>query len=230
MADPASIGAAKARLLPLMLTLSLTTGLIDAVSVLGLGKVFTANMTGNVVFLALALGGAPGFIPALYLTALVGFFTGAVIGGRLAIREIERPLRSWMVAAASIETTVLWVAALIAIAAYDRGQTTSGLAVYAIIAFTAAAMGFRNATIRRLQIPDMTTTVLTLTITGLASDSPIAGGANPNFGRRIASVIAMFVGAGAGALLVLGPGIAIALLLAGLLVLVGTLLCASQQL
>ncbi len=229
MADAATVGAAKAGLVPLMLTLSLTTGLIDAVSVLGLGKVFTANMTGNVIFLALALGGAPGFIPALYILALAGFFTGAVAAGRVAIRETVAPLRAWMVSAASIETTLVWLAALIAITAYHRNETTSGLPVYAIIVLTAAAMGFRNGTIRRLQIPDMTTTVLTLTITGLASDSTIAGGANPNFGRRVASIVAMFAGAAAGAFLVLGPGIAIALFLAGLLVLGGTLLCAPRQ-
>lgn len=61
----------------LLLLLSATTGLIDAVSVLGLGKVFTANMTGNIVFLGFALAGAPGFHWPVYVTALLAFAVGA---------------------------------------------------------------------------------------------------------------------------------------------------------
>lgn len=52
-------------------------------------------------------------------------------------------------------------------------------------------MGFRNATIRQLKVPDLTTTVLTLTITGIAANSSLAGGANPNWARRIGSVAAI---------------------------------------
>src|SRR3989441_3593424 len=70
----------------LLLVLTVTTGLIDAVSVLGLGRVFTANMTGNVVFLGFALARVPGFSLVRALAALAAFLAGAVIGGRLAIR------------------------------------------------------------------------------------------------------------------------------------------------
>ena len=63
-------------------------------------------------------------------------------------------------------------------------------------------MGIRNATIRKLAVPDLTTTVLTLTVTGLAADSSLAGGGNPRWQRRAGSVIAMFVGAGLGAVLI----------------------------
>ena len=217
-----------ARLLPLMLTLSLTTGMIDAVSVLGLGKVFTANMTGNVVFLALALAGAPGFVPALYLIALAAFLVGALIAGRIGTKGRQRPLRQWLTWSAGTEAVLLWTAAAVA-TGYDRSHQTGGIIVDTIIVLTGLAMGFRNATIRQLKIPDVTTTVLTLTLTGLAADSTLAGGSNPNWGRRVASVATMFVGAGIGALLVLGPGLALALLLAGALVLIATLLCAWLQ-
>jgi hypothetical protein len=60
-----------------------------------------------------------------------------------------------------------------------------------------------NAVARRLGIPDLTTTVLTLTLTGLAADSAPAGGEAPRPGRRILSVPAMCLGAVAGAELVL---------------------------
>jgi hypothetical protein len=63
------------------------------------------------------------------------------------------------------------------------------------------AVGLRNATVRPLAVPDLTTTVLTLTLTGLAADSLVAGGDNPRIGRRVASVSLMFAGAAVGTLL-----------------------------
>lgn len=86
-------------------------------------------------------------------------------------------------------------------------------------------MGFRNATIRQLKVPDLTTTVLTLTITGLAADPSLAGGGNPNWARRIGSVAAIFLGAAIGAYLVTHGGLVRPLILAGALVLMGTLAC-----
>src|SRR5919199_100875 len=68
--------------LPMVLVvLTVTTGLVDAVSVLGLGRVFTANMTGNVVFLGFASVGVPGFSVARAVVSLVGFVVGALLGG-----------------------------------------------------------------------------------------------------------------------------------------------------
>ncbi|MET9843797.1 DUF1275 family protein [Streptomyces ossamyceticus] len=69
-------------------------------------------------------------------------------------------------------------------------------------------MGLQNAVVRRLGVPDLTTTVLTLTLTGLAADSTPAGGPAPRPGRRILSVLAMFLGALAGALLLRHTGLA----------------------
>ena len=62
----------------LLLFLSATTGLVDAASVLGLGKVFTANMTGNIVFLGFAAAGTPGFAVAPFVVAIATFMLGAV--------------------------------------------------------------------------------------------------------------------------------------------------------
>ena len=151
----------------LLLLLSLTTGLVDAASVLGLGKVFTANMTGNIVFLGFALAGAPGFVVAPGLMALVTFMAGALVAGRLGRSMGGRPLRRWLLTAAFFEVALLWGAAAIALC-FDVADQAPQWALYAIIAATAIAMGFRNATIRQLKVPDLTTTVLTLTITGIA--------------------------------------------------------------
>jgi uncharacterized membrane protein YoaK (UPF0700 family) len=208
----------------LLLLLSVTTGLVDAVSVLGLGKVFTANMTGNVVFLGFAAVQTPGFKVAPYLVALFTFFIGALVAGRVGQTFGKRPLRHWLTVAALIETTFLWIAAVVALG-FDAPSLKPTVALFAIIALTAIAMGFRNATIRQLKVPDLTTTVLTLTVTGIAADSSLVGGSNPNLVRRISAVVAIFIGAAAGAVMVTHIGLALPLLVAGGVVLTGTLLC-----
>ncbi len=208
----------------LLMLLSVTTGLVDATSVLGLDKVFTANMTGNIVFLGFAAAGTPGFDVAPYLTAIGAFLVGALIAGRTGKAHAGRPLRRWLLKAAAVEAGLLWLAALLAW--LRQGGDVSPASFYGIILLTALAMGFRNATIRQLKVPDLTTTVLTLTLTGLAADSRLAGGADTNWIRRIGSVVAIFIGAAIGAALVTHSGLAAPLLLAGALGLVGTAACA----
>lgn len=206
---------------PLMLLLSIVTGLVDAVSVLGLGRVFTANMTGNVVFLGFAAAGAPNFHALSYLVAIVAFLLGAIVAGRMGKGNIHRQLRGWMLRAALIEVVLLWMAAWVSIGFYVVKQS-SDERLYVIIALTAVSMGFRNATIRQFKIPDLTTTVLTLTLTSLAADSSLGGGSNTNWSVRTAAVLAIFVGALTGALLLAHCGMPAALFIAGALVLLGT--------
>ena len=86
----------------------------------------------------------------------------------------------------------------------------------------------RNATVRHLGVPDLTTTVLTLTVTGLAADSPLAGGNSPRWPRRVASVAAIFGGAAVGALLVYAGGLALPLVIAGACILLVTLAYAAH--
>ena len=188
------------RTLPLLLHIATAiTGLIDAISYLALGHVFTANMTGNVVFLAFAVAGAPGLSITRSLTALVAFLIGAVIGGRAATRLSELVRPNWVATALIMESALLLVATLAAI--NFRDPSGSSFQLYSIIVLTACAMGIRNATVRKLGIPDITTTVLTLTITGLGADSRLAGGTNPRWGRRLIAVLLMFLGAAIGTLL-----------------------------
>lgn len=79
-----------------LFALTCVSGLIDAVSYLGLGHVFTANMTGNVVVIAFALVGAPGFSIAGSLTSLVAFLVGSVLAGRLAIKYRDGRRVAWV--------------------------------------------------------------------------------------------------------------------------------------
>src|SRR5437016_4054635 len=211
------------RLTALLLVLTITTGVIDAVSVLGLGRVFTANMTGNIVFLGFALAGVPGFSALRSVAALAAFLVGAVIGGRLSAR-LDGSRRRWLLTVAAVEAGVLFAAALAA-RGYDSEALEPVARLYALIALTAVAMGIRNATVRRLAVPDLTTTVLTLTLAGLGADSRLAGGGNPRWGRGVASVAAMLGGAVVGGLLVLRGGgrLALPLVLTGAITLIATL-------
>ncbi|MER7195137.1 YoaK family protein [Streptomyces flaveolus] len=182
---------------PLMLVLTVVTGLIDAVSYLALGRVFVANMTGNVVFLGFALAGAPGLSVTASIVSMVSFLTGALAGGRFGTRFAAH--RGRLLATTTAIQAVLVAGTVIAVAV-SHGEVTSPVR-YTLIVLLGIAMGMQNAVARRLGVPDLTTTVLTLTLTGLAADSSPAGGATPRPGRRILSVLAMFLGALAGALL-----------------------------
>jgi uncharacterized membrane protein YoaK (UPF0700 family) len=196
-------------LLRALTILTLVSGLADAVCYLGLGRVFTANMTGNIVVLGFAAAGAPGFSVSGSLTSLAFFLVGAVFAGRLRSRVESR---GRLLLAAMLTEAVLTGAA--AVVAALAGTVASGADRYAVIAILAFAMGVRNAVIRHLAVRDMTTTVLTQTLTGLAADSSLAGGTNPRAGRRSAAVVAMLVGAVIGAALYLHTGAALPLLVA----------------
>jgi uncharacterized membrane protein YoaK (UPF0700 family) len=200
-----------------LLVLTMTTGLIDAVSVLGLGRVFTANMTGNIVFLGFALAAAPGFSASRSLAALGAFLVGAIVGGRLSV-SLGSSRRRWLVVAATVEAAALLTAAVLALGSEHSAETLPSR-IYALIGLTAVAMGVRNATVRKLAVPDLTTTVLTLTLTGLGADSGLAGGRNPRWRRRLSSVVAMLIGATVGALLVRNAKLAWPLALSGVLAL-----------
>jgi len=182
--------------------LTLATGLIDALSYLGLGHVFVANMTGNIVFMGFALAGAKGFSFAASLVALGAFLVGAAAGGRMSATWADT--RRWWLASASAAQTGL---ALVAAALTATGVLgPGGNDRYGLIALLAAGTGVQNATVRKLSIQDVTTTVLTLTLTGLAADSTPAGGSNPRAVRRLTAVGAMLGGAVIGAALVTHQG------------------------
>src|SRR5437667_7724107 len=85
----------------------LTTGVVDAVSYIGLGHVFTANMTGNVVFLGFGFAGTPGLSVPRSLASLAAFFLGAIIGGRIAAALESISSRGWTTAAFWTEVILL---------------------------------------------------------------------------------------------------------------------------
>jgi uncharacterized membrane protein YoaK (UPF0700 family) len=197
-----------------LVTLTVVTGVVDAVSYIALGHVFVANMTGNVVFLGFALAGASGLSAPASLAALGAFALGALVGGRIAIRSGAHRGRHLRTAMATAVASVLLAVVLAAI----FGQPVSHDARYALIVPLAIAMGIQNATARRLAVPDLTTTVLTLTLTGIAADSRLAGGTGGHPARRLIAVTAMFAGAVVGALLVINVDLVLPLSIAAVLI------------
>jgi uncharacterized membrane protein YoaK (UPF0700 family) len=192
------VAGADGRLPLMLLVLTTVTGIVDATSILALGRVFVANMTGNVVFIGFAVAGAAGFSLTASLVGLAGFLVGAGAGGTLVTRLGAGRARLFNVVV-SAELLLLGVATLVVgFAIRSPGGPGRNLAV----ALLAVAMGMQNAVARFLAVPDLTTTVLTMTLTGIASD--LRHGVNSAASvRRVLAVGSMFGGAVLGAALVL---------------------------
>ena len=206
-----------------LLVLTFSTGLVDAASFLALGHVLTANMTGNVVFTAFALAGVPGHSITRSVLALLSALAGAAVAGRIDKKLVWKHRNVWLSASFAIEAIFLTLA--FCVVWFTRGQPIQVSTVNRLIVLAAFGMGIRNGTVRRLAVPDLTTTVLTLTVIGLAFDSFIAGGDNLRWPRKVGSIVMMFMGAVTGAML-LRHSLALVLGWAALL----TVFCAIIQL
>ncbi len=203
----------------LLLILTVVTGVVDSISILALGRVFVANMTGNVVFAGFAIVGAPGFSLGASLFALAGFLVGAAAGGAVITRvgsDRAALLRAGTAAEVALAAVALVLAALSGDPGVSHGTThiiagAFGLAITdALAAVLAAAMGIQNAVARKLAVPDLTTTVLTMTLTGIGADlrAVLRAGdthatAKSDLVRRLLAIGTMLAGALAGASLTL---------------------------
>jgi len=179
----------------LMLVLTFSTGVIDAVGYLGLDRVFTGNMTGNVVILGMALLGAD-HLPVLGpCVALAGFMLGATIAGRVLKPEPA----GWSRRTTGLLTAVGVIMTVVAAALFAHTPRTGDPVSMVITGALAAAMGLQAATARHLAVKDITTVVVTSTLAGLAADSRLGGGTGGHAGRRLAAVVLILAGAAAGA-------------------------------
>jgi len=221
----------------LLLALTLVTGLVDAVSILALGRVFVANMTGNVVFSGFAIAGAPGFSLSASAFALAGFLAGAALGGRLT-RQAGHDRALHLRAATAAELVLVAAALVIAVTSGDPAASHGTLQLatmrlaggHAVAPFSAAvtdslalvlavAMGIQNSAARKLAVPDLTTTVLTMTLTGIGADARSGSRGVFTLARRVLTVAVMLGGGILGAWLVLQVSTMAALAVAvGLLV------------
>lgn len=182
--------------------LTFVTGLIDAGSYVAMGHVFTANMTGNIVFLGFAFGGVPGLSIGRSTAALGFALLGGFLAGRVDSWLSKRRRNLWLAVSLSVEAVLLCGAMTVSWHFPTREGQHIAAALYGIIALTALGMGMRNGTIRRLAIPELTTTVLTLTVAALGFDFSLTPGSYPRWRRRVSSILMMSSGAYVGVLLV----------------------------
>ncbi|WP_226961504.1 MULTISPECIES: YoaK family protein [Streptomyces] len=211
--DPPPAPEAGRLALLLMVALTFVTGVVDAVGFLGLDRVFTGNMTGNIVILGMGAAGAdelPVLGPSL---ALVAFAGGALVAG-LALRGRAKGWGTGVTVLLAAQTVVL-VALAVALALV--GEEPGTPAQLSIAAGTAAAMGSQAAVARRIGVPEMTTVVVTSTLTTLAAESLPRGGLASFANRRTAAILAIFLGAVVGAVLLRVAELALPMGLAALL-------------
>jgi len=131
----------------------------------------------------------------------LSFLVGAIVGGPIMARAGADSQIRFAAHAFLLEVVFLLAASFWAVG-YRGDLLENSFQPFVLIVLTALAMGTRNAAVRKLAIPDLTTTVLTLTITGIAADFSLTNGINPKLARRVASVLAMFLGAALGAVVI----------------------------
>lgn len=194
-----------------LLLLTFATGLVDAISVLVLGHVFVANMTGNVIFLGFWFVPHSGIDLAAAAVAFASFMIGTIIGGRL-VRHLGHTVRRWLTVALAAEVATLLVLAALAgagVLSYHGGGRLI------LISGLATVFGSQAVTARRFGIQELSTTVLTATIVGIGMDSRLAGGTGHREELRYGVVVTMCAGAVVGATLsrfVVAPVIGLAAL------------------
>ncbi len=161
----ASSGRSEGWAAPILL-LTWVAGTVDAISYLGLGHVFTANMTGNAVLLGLALGQRQGLAAVRSLVALAGFVLGAAMGALLMSRATETNIRRALIVPIVTEAAVLTI---FLVTLHASAPPLDQPDPYALIVLSAIAMGIQSAAVQRLKLPGIATTVITSTITSMVA-------------------------------------------------------------
>jgi len=153
----------------MLLLLTFAAGLIDAISYLGLGHVFTAMMTGNTVLLAMALGQGEAMAALRSTLALIAFSVGAVVSAVILLRGDRRGLWPPIVTATlALESVML--GAFAAVWSARDPFARSDLAVVVLIALSGLAMGVQAVAVRHLGVPGVASTFITGTLTSLMAE------------------------------------------------------------
>jgi uncharacterized membrane protein YoaK (UPF0700 family) len=176
----------------MLLFLTVVTGIVDSISYVLLGHVFVANMTGNVVFVGFAAAGVNISLIGT-LISLACFVVGVVIGGKLATRYVKR--RFALLHRATMIMLVPLVVALVLCVLWGSQLHTHSQ--YLLVALLALAMGIQGAAARAIAVADLTTLVLTMTLTSLVADASKNLRSVDNV-RRLLSILAMLLGAAVG--------------------------------
>jgi uncharacterized membrane protein YoaK (UPF0700 family) len=152
----------------MVVLLAWAAGSLDAIGYLGLGNVFTANMTGNAVFLGLAIGQGHGLAALRSVVALAGFALGIALGAAIAGRDRERT--AWPSAVNHALLAEAVVLLCFTVTWHLPGEIGGGTRLYLLIALASGAMGIQSAAVRYLNVPGVATTYITGTLTSLVSE------------------------------------------------------------
>ncbi len=205
-----------------LILLTLVAGLVDSVTYIRLGHVFVANMTGNIVFIGFALAGANISLVGS-LIALVCFMAGARIGGRNVARYGKQ--RFTLLHRTVLNMSVTLVIALTLSIIWGNQLKTAE--EYILITLLGLTMGLQNTTARALAVPDLTTTVFTMSLTGLVADSTQSFNKKSVI-RRLIAIFTIFIGAFVGGIFAVHHNIVIPIAIAAALVLVALLVSQRQ--
>lgn len=200
----------------LLFLLTVSSGAVDAISFVALGKVFTAFMTGNIAFLGLALAQDPSAPSILaVLASMAGFAAGIYVATRIVSpcgpsatsRGDRAPGPVWpqpITFALGLSLLLHLVFLLIWIAVEAKPGANATLALLAV---WAVAMGMQSAAARRLNVGGVFTTAATATFIFLVGDfanEPLTGEER----RRLMGVlVSLAIGATTGSLLLLHASI-----------------------
>ncbi len=214
--------------LGLMLALTFSTGIVDAVGYLGLDRVFTGNMTGNVVILAMAIAGGDDLPILGPILALLAFMVGAAVAGR----ALRGRTSAWSARTTGVLVMVAVVLAILSVAML----TVSDPPHWLLLVVTAAlgfAMGGQAGGAWHVGVKDVTTVVVTSTLAGLAADSIFGAGVDGHpWRRRAGAVVLLGLGAAAGALTLrvhLGVGTAVSAVITVVVAVLGHLTIEGRE-
>jgi len=149
-----------------VLFLSLAAGAADAAGYMGLGRVFTSNMTGNVVLLGIDLGQGHFASAAHVVYVLLVFVLGVGLGAQLGkgVRE-----KDWPHLASRLVRLEKFALVLFALGWLARADSANSPLSYPLVAVLALAMGLQSAAMNRLSAPGVATTAITGTLTALVT-------------------------------------------------------------
>lgn len=148
-----------------LLLLSLVAGSADAAGFLGVGHVFTSNMTGNLVLLGIAVGQFRWDEALKTSFVLLMFFLGAGLGSNFVRHLPDHDWRKLMVRILSVEALLLVLFASLWAIVSEKNHV---IHFFWLIPFLAIAMGLQSAAMNRLMIAGVTNTAMTGTLTSLA--------------------------------------------------------------
>ncbi|KAA6452777.1 YoaK family protein [Bacillus swezeyi] len=146
----------------MLLLLCLTAGIVDVIGYLSIGHVFTANMTGNIVLLGLAIGNSLQKTVMYSLTALLGFILGVIIASAIVGKQEKTFWPSGVTATLAVEAFVLLLFVCLSLF-----QSSAHL----LIILLSIAMGLQTTAARKLNIAGISTTVLTGTLATFFEDA-----------------------------------------------------------